>query len=70
MSIVCFRGTAEAPERFDAIAMMRQYAPMFDEAGMLETEDGGVPKEFLRGLFAKKDVCPLDNKRTRFPCIS
>lgn len=56
MSIVRFRGTAEVPEQFDAIAMMRQYAPMFDEAGMLETEDGGVPKEFLLSLVAKKDA--------------
>lgn len=56
MSIVRFRGTAEVPEQFDAIAMIRQYAPMFDEAGMLETEDGGVPKEFLLSLVAKKDA--------------
>lgn len=56
MSIVRFRGTAEVPEQFDAVAMMRQYAPMFDEAGMLETEDGGAPKEFLLSLFAKKDA--------------
>lgn len=52
MSIVRFRGTAEVPEQFDAVAMMRQYAPMFDEAGMLETEDGGAPKEFFLSLFA------------------
>lgn len=56
MSIVRFCGTAEVPEQFDAVAMMRQYAPMFDEAGMLETEDGGAPKEFLLSLFAKKDA--------------
>lgn len=56
MSIVRFRGTAEVPESFDAIAMIRQYAPMLDGAGMLETEDSGVPKDFLLNLIAKKDA--------------
>lgn len=56
MPIVRFRGTAEVPESFDAIAMIRQYAPMLDGAGMLETEDSGVPKDFLLNLIAKKDA--------------
>lgn len=57
MSIVRFRGTAEVPESFDVIATMRQYAPMLDGAGMLETEDSGMPKELLLNLFAKKNAC-------------
>lgn len=57
MSIARFRGTAEVPESFDVIATMRQFAPMLDDAGMLEFKDSGVPKDFLLNLFAKKDAC-------------
>lgn len=56
MSIARFRGTAEVPAQFDAIAMMGQYVPMLEAAGILETEETGVPKEFLHSLFAKKDA--------------
>lgn len=55
MSMVRFRGTATVPEQFDAIAMMRQYAPIFDAAGMLETEDNGMSKELFLNLLVEKD---------------
>lgn len=71
MSIVRFRGTAEVPEQFDAVAMTRQYVPMFDEAGMFEFGDGGAPKEFLLGLFTKKDACaPLKINGLDIPVFS
>ena len=71
MSIVRFRGTAEVPESFGAIAMMRQYAPMLDGAGILETEDNGVPKDFLLNLIAKKDAyAPLVMEGLGIPVFS
>ena len=56
MSMVRFRGTAKVPERFDAIAMMREYAPIFDDAGMFDSDDKGVSKELFLNLLAKQDA--------------
>ena len=59
MSLFRIQGRIEVPEGFDVLSLVRQYAPMMFNAGLIDVgEDGNVPPELVRDVLGnvKADI--------------